>query len=101
MPFFISIRPQQTEVKIPYTEYEKFDQAENEAKNVLNKYAGLYFVGVYFHDEETPARCISNLIQNGFSLYSWTQYKYFDKMNKIRDFFVLNGNHYIKLKPKK
>lgn len=101
MPFILSLRPQQTEVKLPNVHFEKFDQAEQQAKDILYQYPGLYFVGIYFFDDETPNRLISNLIQTGYTMYTWTQYKYFDKINRIRDYFVLNGNHFIKLKPLK
>jgi hypothetical protein len=99
MPFILSLKPQQTEVIISENNYEKFEQAEIMARDILYQYPGLYFVGIYFFDDETPTRLISNLVQTGYNLYSWNQYKYFDKINRIKDYFVLNGNHFIKLKP--
>jgi hypothetical protein len=99
MPFILSLKPQETEIVLPPTNFDKFDHAETIARDILHNYPGLYFVGIYFYDDETPNRLVTNLIQNGYSLYTWTQYKYFDKINRIKDFFVLNGNHYIKLKP--
>jgi len=101
MPFFLSIKPQNTEVILPEHNFEKMHEAEAVAHNILNDCKGLHFVAVIFHDEHTPPRLITNLIQRGFKLYSWTQFKYFDRMNKISAFFVLNGEHYIKLKPNK
>lgn len=101
MPFYLSIKPQVIEVKIPDYQYEKMHEAEAKADEILKTVPGLHFIGVFFTDENTPPRLITNLIQRGYKLYSWTQYKYFDRFNKISSFFVLNGDHYIKLKPNK
>lgn len=99
MPFYLSLKPQKTEIQLPEYEFEKMYDAENKGYEILQNCKGLHFVGIFFKDENTPSRLITNLIQKGYKLYSWTQYKYFDKFNKIDNFFVLNGDHYIKLKP--
>ena len=62
----------------------------------MKTYAGLYYVGVFFSDEHTPTRLITNIVQRGYKQVSWTQYKYFDRLNRIKSYFVLNGNHYVK-----
>ena len=97
MPFTLSLKPQQTEVILPAYQFKTIYEAENKADEILKTYAGLYYVGVFFSDEHTPTRLITNIVQRGYKQVSWTQYKYFDRLNKIKSYFVLNGNHYVKL----
>jgi hypothetical protein len=99
MPFYLSLKPQNTEIQLPENQYEKMYDAEAKGYEILQNCKGLHFVAIFFKDEHTPPRLITNLIQKGFKLYSWTQFKMFDKSNRIDTFFVLNGEHYIKLKP--
>lgn len=98
MPFYLSIKPQESNIKLPEVEYDKMYEAETKASEILSNCPGLHFIAIMFKDENTPSRLISNLIQKGYGLYSWTQYKYFDKIRRIDSFFVLNGEHYIKLR---
>ena len=98
MPFYLSLKPQETNIKLPEYEYEKTQDAESKANEILYNCPGLHFVAVMFKDEHTPARLISNVIQKGYVKYNWTQYKMFDRFNRVIEFFVLNGEHYIKLK---
>ena len=98
MPFFLSLKPQETNINLPKHEFNKMHEAEAAADQLLKDCPGLLFVGVFFADDNTPPRLITNLVQKGFRLYSWTQFKYFDRFNKIAAYFVLNGDHYIKLK---
>lgn len=99
MPFYLSIKPQESNIKLPWVEYDKIHEAETKATEILTNCPGLYFIAILFQDENTPSRLISNVIQKGFSRYSWTQYKLFERSNRINSFFVLNGDHYIKLNP--
>lgn len=99
MPFYLSLKPQNTEIKLPVNNFDKIHEAEQKADEILQNCKGLHFVGIFFYDENTPPRLITNLIQKGYKLYTWTQYKLFDRTNRILSFFVLNGEHYIKLKP--
>lgn len=101
MPFYLSLKPQNTEVVLPEYKFAKIYEAEEKADEILKTYKGLYFVAILFADENTPYRLITNILQKGYKLYSWTQFQYFDRFNKIDKFFVLNGEHYIKLKPNK
>jgi hypothetical protein len=97
MPFTLSLKPQQTEVILPAYQFKTIYEAENKADEILKTYSGLYYVGVFFSDEHTPTRLITNIVQRGYKQVSWTQYKYFDRFNRIKNYFVLNGNHYVKL----
>ena len=97
MPFTISLKPQQTEVILPKYEFNNMHDAENKADEILKTFSGLYFVAIFFSDEHTPTRLITNVIQRGYKQVTWSQYKMFDRFNRIKAFFVLNGNHYVKL----
>ena len=99
MPFYLSLKPQNTEIKLQENNFDKMHDAERKADEILYNCPGLHFVAVFFYDEHTPPRLITNLIQRGFKLYSWTQFKMFDRTGRISSYFVLNGEHYIKLKP--
>lgn len=101
MPFTLSLKPQQTEVILPAYTFVSIHEAEHKADEILKAYPGLYFVAIFFSDEHTPSRLITNIVQKGYKRVTWTQYKYFDRFNKISAFFVLNGEHYVKLKPYK
>jgi hypothetical protein len=97
MPFTLSLKPQQTEVILPRYEFNNMHDAESKADEILKTFPGLYFVAIFFSDEHTPNRLITNVIQRGYKHVSWSQYKMFDRYNRIKAFFVLNGNHYVKL----
>lgn len=101
MPFTISLKPQETSVILPKYEFNNMHEAESKADEILKTLPGVYFVGIYFSDEHTPTRLITNIIQTGYKQVTWSQYKYFDRYNRINKFFVLNGNHYVKLKTNK
>lgn len=97
MPFTLSLKPQQTEVVLPKYEYNNIHQAESKADEILKTFPGLCYVGIFFSDDNTPTRLITNIIQRGYKQVSWSQYKMFDRFNRIKSYFVLNGNHYVKL----
>lgn len=98
MPFYLSLKPQETEITLPAVWIEKIQEAQSRAHEVLKSYPGLKYVGIFYKDDITPPRLISNVIQKQYKQYTWTQYKMFERFNRIDKFFVLNGDHYIKLK---
>lgn len=99
MPFTLSLKPQQTEVVLPRYEFTALDDAVKKSEEILKHFPGLYYVGILFFDEITPDRLITNILQKGFMSVTWTQYKMHDRAGRIKDYFILNGYNYVKLKP--
>lgn len=81
-----------------YALFETIEEAEREAKYLLNKKnAGYKFISLLHNDE-----LLTIYIKPGYELYGFKTFKYLDEMRKIADFFILhqdgNINYYIKLK---
>jgi len=81
-----------------YATFETMEQAEKEAKALLNKKNASYKFISLLHNE----KLLTVYIKPGYELYSFKSFKYLDEINKIADFFILHQdgiiNYYIKIK---
>lgn len=76
--------------------FETFDEAQTTAKLIL-KSSNFRFVSLFQNDQ-----LLTIFIKNGYELYNFKSFCYFDEVGKISDYFILNventDNYYIKLK---
>jgi hypothetical protein len=81
-----------------YALFHTIEQAEKEAKALLNKKTANYRFISLLHNEQL----LTIYIKPGYELYSFKSFKYLDEIGKISDFFILhqdqNINYYIKIK---